>query len=94
MTNYYRFPQNIGGGIARFGGMLAALRGLMILMRWINQRQFERKLTRFLRKEKLKGEELQESSSPVISNRSGDINRRKTFNIQDEESIASEYLLD
>jgi hypothetical protein len=52
MTYYYRFPENIGGGIARFGGMLAALRGLMIVMRWINRRQFEKKLTRFIRKEK------------------------------------------
>ena len=52
MTYYYRFPENIAGGIARFGGILAVLRGLMIVMQWINRRQFEKKLIRFLRTEK------------------------------------------
>jgi cytosine/uracil/thiamine/allantoin permease len=46
------YPENIASGIARFGGMLAALRGLMIVMHWINRKQFEKKLTKFLHKEK------------------------------------------
>jgi len=45
------YPENFGVGIARFGGMFAVLRGLMIVMHWINRRQFEKKLKRFYRKE-------------------------------------------
>jgi hypothetical protein len=86
MTKYVLFPENIGAGITRFGGILAVLRCLMRLMQMINRRQFERKLTKFLQKEKPKAESLQESSSsPVISSRAKDIYRRKTFNIQDED---------
>jgi hypothetical protein len=93
MTKYDLFPENIGLGVARFGGMLAALRFLMIVMHWINRRQFERKLTKFLHKEKPKAGEVQESSAPVNSSRAGDFYRRKTFNIQDEENIDSDSML-
>jgi hypothetical protein len=65
----------------------------MIVMHWINRRQFERKLTKFLHKEKPKVEGLQESSTLVSKSRIGDIYRRKTFNIQDEENIESDSLL-
>ena len=62
MTRHIQFPESIVVGVARFGGILAALRGLMIVMNLINRRQFERKLTKFLHKEKLKAESLQEPS--------------------------------
>ena len=59
MTEIVHFPDNIGLGIARFGGWLAFLRGLMIVMNLINRRQFERKITKFLHKELAKSEGLQ-----------------------------------
>jgi hypothetical protein len=94
MTEHVQSPKNIAAGIAQFGGLLAALRVLMIVMNMINRRQFERKVTKFLKKEKANAEELQESSSPIDSTRAGDIYRRKTFNIQDdEESMISDSLL-
>jgi hypothetical protein len=93
MNNYKLFPENIGVGLARFGGTLAALRFIMIVMHWINRRQFERKLTKFLHKEKPKVEGLQESSTLVSRSRVGDTYRRNTFNIQDEENIESDSLL-
>jgi hypothetical protein len=65
----------------------------MIVMNWINQRQFERKLTKFLQKEKANAEEVQESRAPIASNRAADIYRRKTFSIQDEENMISDSLL-
>jgi hypothetical protein len=58
MTEYIHFPENIVSGVAKFGGILAALRGLMIVMNLINRRQFERKVTKFLQKEKAKAELL------------------------------------
>jgi hypothetical protein len=61
--------------------MLAAIRALMIVMNLINQRQFEKKLTKFLQKEKVHAEELQESRAPIASSRAVDIYRRKTFSI-------------
>ena len=93
MNELVHFPETLVAGIAQIGGILATLRGLMIVMNFINRRQFERKLTKFIHREKLKAEELQESSSPVSSRRSGDIYRRKKFNIQDEENIDSDSLL-
>jgi hypothetical protein len=54
-------------------------------MNWINQRQFERKITKFMQKEKAVG--LQESGEPEGSTLAGDIYRRKKFNIQDDEEI-------
>ena len=55
MTRYVLYPENIAGGIAQFGSYLAVLQGLMIVMHWVNRRQFERKLTKFLQKEKNDG---------------------------------------
>jgi hypothetical protein len=49
MTEYVQFPDNIFNGVAKFGGILAALRGLMIVMNYINRRQFERKVSKFLK---------------------------------------------
>jgi hypothetical protein len=73
--------------------MLAALQVLKIMMNWITRRQFEKKVTKFLHKEKAHAEELQESRAPLASSRAADIYRRKTFNIQDEENMISESLL-
>jgi hypothetical protein len=52
MTEYVQFPETLTTGVAKFGGILAALRGLMIVMYMINRRQFERKVSKFLHKEK------------------------------------------
>ena len=93
MTNYVQYPESIAAGLAQFGGMLAALRGLMIVMHWINRRQFEKKVTKFMLKEKAHVEELQESRSPVGNSRAGDIYRRKKFKIQDEDINVSDSLL-
>ena len=93
MTHYVQYPESIAAGLAQFGGMLAALRGLMIVMHWINRRQFEKKVTKFMLKEKAHAEELQESRSPVGNSRAGDIYRRKKFNIQDEDINVSDSLL-
>ena len=94
MTECIQSPENIAAGIARFGGMLAALRVLMIVMNLINRKQFERKLTKFLQKEKTHAEEVQESGAPIANSRAGDnTNRRKTFNIQDEENMINDSLL-
>ena len=93
MTEIIQSPENIATGVAKFGGILAALRVLMIVMNLINRRQFERKVTKFLHKEKAHAEDLQESRASIASNRAGDIYRRKTFIIQDEESMISDSLL-
>jgi hypothetical protein len=50
MTKLVQFPDSLVVGVARFGGILAALRGLMIMMNLINRRQFERKVKKFLLK--------------------------------------------
>jgi hypothetical protein len=73
--------------------MLAALQVLKIMMNWITRRQFEKKVAKFLKKEKAHAEELQESSALIDKSYAGDIYRRKTFNIQDEENIISDSLL-
>jgi len=57
----------------------------MLVMNWINRRQFERKVTKFLQREKAEG--LQESSPPDGSSLARDAYRRKTFNIQEDEEI-------
>lgn len=93
MAEHVQSPRSIATGLAQFGGILAALRGLMIVMYWINRRQFEKKLSKFLQEEKSKADGLQESSSIVSRNRDGDINRR-LLKIQDEESNFSDSLLD
>ena len=93
MTKHVQFPESIVGGVARFGGIIAALRGLIIVMNLINRRQFERKLKKLLHKENPKAEGLQESSTQVSTNNAGDIYRRKTFNIQDEENIDTDSML-
>ena len=62
-------------------------------MNWVNRRQFERKVTKFLQKEKAHAEELQDSSAPIAKSRAGDIYPRKKISIQDEENIISDSLL-
>jgi hypothetical protein len=94
MTEHVQYPENIASGLARFGGMLAALQVLKIMMNWITRRQFEKKVTKFLKKEKAHAEELQESSELIFDNScAGDIYRRKTYNIQDDDNIISDSLL-
>ena len=94
MTKHIQFPESIVAGVARFGGILAALRGVIVAMNLINRRQFERKLTKFLQKENPKAEGLQESSSsPASSIRGKDTYRRKTVNIQDEDIDVSDSLI-
>jgi hypothetical protein len=93
MTKHVQFPESLVVGVARIGGILAALRGLMIVMNMINRRQFERKVKKLLLKENLKAEELLESISPVSTRHDRDIYRRKTFNIQDEENIDRDSML-
>ena len=91
MTEYIQFPETLVAGVARFGGILAALRGLMIVMYWINRRQFEKKVTKFLNKEKAIAE-LQDSSAGGDAH-GKDIYQRKTVNIQDEEINDNDFLL-
>ena len=93
MTDQDLFPENIAVGLTRFGSMLAILRVLMFVMNWINRRQFERKVTKFLQREKTEG--LQESSAPDGRGLARDAYRRKTFNIQedDEEINVNDSLL-
>jgi hypothetical protein len=93
MTEHDQYPENLESGITQFGGWLAFLEGAIFVMDWINRRQFERKLTKFLHKEKLKAEALQEPSLLVASSHAGDVNRRKTFSIQDEEDNDNDSLL-
>ena len=93
MTKHVQFPESIVVGVARFGGILAALRGLMIVMNLINRRQFERKVTKFLHSYNPKDEFVKKSSSPFSSSHAEGIYRRKTFNIQDEESIDRDSML-
>jgi hypothetical protein len=93
MTKHVQFPESIVVGVARFGGILAALRGLMIVMNLINRKQFERKVKKFLHKENPKAEVLHEPTSIVNSSHAGDFYRRKTFNIQDEENIDRDNLV-
>jgi hypothetical protein len=58
MTEQYQFPETIDAGVAKFGGILAAVRALMIVMYWINRRQFERKVSKFMHKEKAHAEDI------------------------------------
>jgi hypothetical protein len=52
--------------------MLAVVKALMVVMNWINKRQFEKKVTKFMKKEKAHAEELQESEAPLRNSISGD----------------------
>jgi hypothetical protein len=63
------------------GGILATARGLMIVMHWINRKQLERKITKFLKKEKAQAETLEDVSSPREDHHEKYISKRKTFNI-------------
>jgi hypothetical protein len=85
MTKQDLAPESIIVGLARLGSIIAIIRALMSVMAWINQRQFERKITKFMHREKAEG--LQESEVPDGSSLAGDIYRRKKFNIQDDEEI-------
>ena len=93
MTEYVQYPEGIVDGLAKFGGILAALRGMIIVMHLINRRQFERKVTKFLQKEKEKVEGIKDSSKPVGSSSARDVYMRKKFKIQAEEIDVSESML-
>ena len=93
MTENIQAPKSIVAGLSEFGGILAVFKVLMMVMNWINKRQFEKKVTKFMHKEKAHAEELQESSAPIGSTRPSDLFIRKTFNIQDEENNDSDSLL-
>jgi hypothetical protein len=59
MTQHVQYPESLVGGVARFGGFLSALQGLMfVILYWINKREFEKKVTEFLRKQKAQPEGL------------------------------------
>ena len=93
MTENIQSPKSIAAGLSEFGGILAFFKALMMVMNSINKRQFEKKVTKFMQKEKAHAEELQESSALIDKSYAGDIYRRKTFNIQDEENIISDSLI-
>jgi len=93
MTENIQSPKSIAAGLSEFGGILAVFKALMMVMNWINKRQFEKKVTKFMQKEKAHAEELQESSAPIGSSRRSDLFQRKTLNIQDEEKNVSDSLL-
>jgi hypothetical protein len=66
----------------------------MIVSYWINKRQFDKKITKFLKKEKAQVEALEDPSSPVEDRQAKYINLRKKFNIQDEEINIGDSLID
>jgi hypothetical protein len=80
-------------GVSEFGGILAVIKVVTMVMHWINRMQFEKKVTKFMHKEKAQAEELKESRPSLVSSRASDIYRRNTFNIQDEENGASDSLM-
>ena len=93
MTKQDLSPESMTVGLTRLGSIIAIIRALMSVMAWINRRQFERKIIKFMHREKAEG--LQESGAPDGSSLSGDIYRRKKFNIQDDEEInVNDTLLD
>jgi len=92
-TEHVQFPKTIATGVSEFGGIFAVVKALMMVMNWINKRQFEKKVTKFMQKEKAHAEELQESSAPIGSSRPSDLYQRKTINIQDEEINVNDSLL-
>jgi hypothetical protein len=67
---------------------------MMIVSYWINRRQFDKKITKFLKKEKAQAEALEDPSSPIEDHHSKNIYKRKTFNIQDEEINMGESLIE
>ena len=67
------YPESLVSGFSRFGGFKGTVLGLlMLVINWINQRQLEKRLTKFLHKEKTKA--LQKSSGPEDMNNTGEIN--------------------
>jgi hypothetical protein len=66
----------------------------MIVSYWINRRQFDKKITKFLKKEKAQVEALEDPNSPVEDHHAKNINLRKKFNIQDEEINIGDYLIE
>jgi hypothetical protein len=66
----------------------------MIVSYWINRRQFDKKIAKFLKKEKAQVEALEDSTSPVEDNQAKNINLRKKFNVQDEEISVGDSLID
>ena len=51
MTEQVQFPKTILAGVSEFGGILAVIKVVTMLMHWINRRQFEKKVTKFMKKE-------------------------------------------
>jgi hypothetical protein len=66
----------------------------MIVSYWINRRQFDKKIAKFLKKEKAQVEVLEDPSSPVEDRHVTNIYKRKNFNIQDEEISVKDSLID
>ena len=59
MTQHVQYPEPLVGGVARFGGVLSSLQGFMfVILYWINKREFEKKVTEFLRKQKAQAQGL------------------------------------
>ena len=52
MTENIQAPKSIVAGLSEFGGILAVFKVLMMVMNWINKRQFEKKISKFMQKEK------------------------------------------
>jgi hypothetical protein len=65
----------------------------MIVMYWINRKQFERKITNFLKKEKAQAATLEDVSSPLEDHHEKNISKRKTFNIQEEDMNIGDSLI-
>ena len=73
MNENIQSPKSIVAGVSEFGGILAVFKALMMVMNWINKRQFEKKVTKFMHIEKAHAEELQEPSAPIGSSRPSDL---------------------
>lgn len=79
MTQHVEYPESLVKGVSRFGGFLSVLQGMMFLMYWINKREFEKKVSEFLQKQKRLPELLEDSTAPESSSRARDIEERKTY---------------
>jgi hypothetical protein len=66
----------------------------MIVSYWINKRQFDKKIAKFLKKEKAQVEAIEDPTSPAEDRQAKNIHKRKTFNIQDEEINIGDSLIE
>lgn len=73
MTEHVQYPDTFFDGISRFGGFLSSIQGLMLVMYWINKREFEKKVKEFLQNQKAHPELVKDSNAPDSSSRAGDI---------------------